>query len=239
MSQRSEKLRRRVEGLERDVADLQAARAGEDRFSQALRSVQAHTAAEEARQRREITNRARQAEQAARTWKTTAYAALVAAIVVLAFSLLAVYADGAEVEPMTSAAAPVVHTVGEPPESNENERIEAALLARAHVIEDCEVSHYDCCEACCCKDDGITASGARATPGVTVAVDPDVIPLGSDVLVDYGDGEICYYRADDVGGAVRGNHIDLCVETHELADQLGMRTATVYWVDPGQLLLPE
>ena len=76
MSQRSEKLRRRVEGLERDVAGLQAAWAGEDRFQQALRSVQAHTTVEEARQRREISNRARQAEQAARTWKITAYAAL-------------------------------------------------------------------------------------------------------------------------------------------------------------------
>ena len=93
------------------------------------------------------------------------------------------------------------------------------------------VSHYDCCVECCGKDDGITASGRRATPGVTVAVDPDVIPLGSDVLVDYGDGEIHYYRADDVGGAVQGNHIDLCVESHELANQLGMRTATVYWVE--------
>ena len=231
MSQRSEKLRRRVEGLERDVAGLQAAWAGEDRFQQALRSVQAHTTVEEARQRREISNRARQAEQAARTWKITAYAALVAAIVVLAFSLLAVYAAGAEVEPTTPAAAPVDQAVGEPPESNENERIEAALLARAHVIEDCVVSHYDCCVACCGKDDGITASGRRATPGVTVAVDPGVLPLGSDVLVDYGDGEIHYYRADDVGGAVQGNHIDLCVESHELANQLGMRTATVYWVE--------
>lgn len=116
-------------------------------------------------------------------------------------------------------------------EAAENEKIEAALLARAHVIKDCVVSHYDCCVACCGKDDGITASGVRATPGVTVAVDPAVIPLGSDVLVDYGDGEIHYMRADDVGGAVQGSHIDLCVESHELANQLGMRTATVYWVE--------
>ena len=28
-------------------------------------------------------------------------------------------------------------------------------------------------------------------------------------------GEIHYYRADDVGGAVRGNHIDLCVDSHD------------------------
>lgn len=113
----------------------------------------------------------------------------------------------------------------------ENELIEAALLGKAHIIKDCTVTHYDCCVACCGKDDGITASGVQATPGVTVAVDPDVIPLGSDVLVDYGDGEIHYYRADDVGAAIKGNRIDLCVESHEEALMLGRRTATVYWVE--------
>ena len=113
----------------------------------------------------------------------------------------------------------------------ENELIEAALLGKAHIIEDCTVTHYDCCVACCGEDDGITASGVQATPGVTVAVDPDVIQLGSDVLVDYGDGEIHYYRADDIGGSVKGNHIDLCVGSHEEALQMGRRTATVYLVE--------
>lgn len=113
----------------------------------------------------------------------------------------------------------------------ENELIEAALLGKAHIIEDCTVTHYDCCVDCCGKTDGITSSGVQATPGVTVAVDPDVIPLGSDVLVDYGDGEIHYYRADDIGGSVKGNHIDLCVCSHEEALQMGRRTATVYWVE--------
>lgn len=113
----------------------------------------------------------------------------------------------------------------------ENDMIESALLGKAHIIEDCTVTHYDCCVACCGKDDGITASGVQATPGVTVAVDPDVIPLGSDVLVDYGDGEIHYYRAEDVGDAVKGSHIDLCVNSHEKALMLGRRTATVYWVE--------
>ena len=59
-----------------------------------------------------------------------------------------------------------------------------------------------------------------------------MIPLGSDVLVDYGDGEIHYYRADDVGGAVKGSHIDLCVTSHTEAEQMGRRMATVYWVEP-------
>lgn len=44
------------------------------------------------------------------------------------------------------------------------------------------------------------------------------------------------YRAEDTGGAVKGNHIDLCVGSHAEALQLGRRTATVYWVDPEEVV---
>ena len=127
----------------------------------------------------------------------------------------------------------------EPPaavqEDYENQRIEAALLAHAVRLDGVTVSHYCTCSTCCGKDDGITASGRQATPGVTVAVDPDVIPLGSDVLVDYGDGEIYYYRADDTGGSIQGRRIDLCVSSHEEALQLGLRPATVYFIAEGMI----
>ena len=118
-------------------------------------------------------------------------------------------------------------------EDFENYYIEQALLAKANKIEDVKVSHYCCCVKCCGKDDGITYSGVKATPGVTVAVDTSIIPLGSDVLVDYGDGVINYYRADDTGSAIKGNELDLCVSSHQEAINLGVRTATVYWVEAG------
>lgn len=117
-------------------------------------------------------------------------------------------------------------------EEYENAHIEAALLEKANVIEDCTVTHYAVCVECCGKTDGITKSGVKATPYVTAAVDPEIIPLGSDVLVDYGDGDIQYYRADDTGGAVHGAHIDLCVGSYDEAMQMGVKTATVYWVAP-------
>ena len=122
-------------------------------------------------------------------------------------------------------------------EAAENEMIEAALLAKATKIENVTVTHYCICEKCCGKSPdhpayGITASGLMSTPGVSVGVDPDVIPLGSDVLVDYGDGEIHYYRADDTGSGVEGNHIDLCVGSHQEALNMGVRSATVWWVMP-------
>lgn len=117
-------------------------------------------------------------------------------------------------------------------EDFENEKIEQALLAKATRLDNVVVTHY-CSELrkhICGTGDGITASGRRVTPYVSVAVDPTVIPLDADVLVDYGDGEIHYYRSDDTGAWINGNHIDLAVETHDEALQLGIKTATVYWV---------
>lgn len=117
-------------------------------------------------------------------------------------------------------------------EDFENEKIEQALLAKATRLDNVVVTHY-CSELrphICGTGDGITASGRQVTPYVSVAVDPTEIPLGADVLVDYGDGEIHYYRADDTGAWINGNHIDLAVETHDEALQMGIKTATVYWV---------
>lgn len=122
-------------------------------------------------------------------------------------------------------------------EAQEAQSVEDALLASATRIDNVTVTHYCICQKCCGKSPdhpayGITASGRYATPYVSVAVDPSVIPLGSDVLVDYGDGVIQYYRADDTGSGVGGKHIDLCVSDHQEARNLGVRTATVYVVPP-------
>lgn len=92
-------------------------------------------------------------------------------------------------------------------------------------IGECTVTYY-CCEpyAHVCGDgDGLTATGLPVTPGV-VAVDPEVIPLGSTVIID---GQA--YLAADTGGAVRGNHVDIAVATHQEAEALGTTTAEV-WV---------
>lgn len=90
------------------------------------------------------------------------------------------------------------------------------------------VSHYCPCVQCCGKSDGVTASGRQAVPYYSVAVDPSVIPLGTVVWLDYGDGVLHEARADDTGGAVQGRKIDLCVGDHQTAQQYGIRTATVY-----------
>lgn len=56
-------------------------------------------------------------------------------------------------------------------EDYENEKIEAALLARAHVIEDCTITNY-CAEKyfhICGDDNGIAADGTPALPWTTCA----------------------------------------------------------------------
>ncbi len=70
---------------------------------------------------------------------------------------------------------------------------------------------------------GLTATGISARRGI-VAVDPDVIPLGTRVYVPgYGMG-----LAADTGGAIVGDKIDLCVESSSEAWRFGRRTVKVY-----------
>jgi uncharacterized protein YabE (DUF348 family) len=76
---------------------------------------------------------------------------------------------------------------------------------------------------------GITRSGTKVRPGV-VAVDPKVIPLGTKLYVksldstpDYG-----FASAEDTGGAIKGNKIDLYMESPEDVRKYGKRKVLVY-----------
>ncbi len=62
-----------------------------------------------------------------------------------------------------------------------------------------------------------------------VAVDPSVIPLGSKVYVTSTDGSWCYgvASAEDTGGAIKGNKIDLCYDGDSWS-WFGRRSCVVY-----------
>lgn len=105
---------------------------------------------------------------------------------------------------------------------HESEKIEAAI--DWHYIEDCTLTAYCACAECCGKSDGITATGTIAQQGVTIAVDPDVIPIGAWVEID---GHL--FHAEDVGGGVCGNHIDVYYDSHEMASAFGVKTRDVRW----------
>lgn len=71
--------------------------------------------------------------------------------------------------------------------------------------------------------DSTTATGTAAVRGV-VAVDPSVIPLGTKLYIPgYG-----IATAEDTGGAINGNRIDLCYNSVNEAFNWGRRTVTVY-----------
>ena len=52
-----------------------------------------------------------------------------------------------------------------------------------------------------------TASGKTIVPDVSIAVDPEVIPLGTWVFVE----DVGWRRADDTGGKIKGQHVDVFV----------------------------
>ena len=68
-----------------------------------------------------------------------------------------------------------------------------------------------------------TATGSVPKRG-TIAVDPDVIPLGSKVyIVGYG-----FATAEDTGGAIKGNIVDLYMDTEQECLNWGRRDVIIY-----------
>lgn len=90
----------------------------------------------------------------------------------------------------------------------------------ARYIDGAQVTWYN--------DQGKTASGTTATSGRTVAVDPDVVPLGSEVEIIMPDGKVFRRIAEDTGGAVKGRVFDVHIdasdeELYELGRTHGVR----------------
>lgn len=88
-----------------------------------------------------------------------------------------------------------------------------------------KITHYCACKKCCGPNaQGITASGKRVEENKTIAVDPKVIALGSQVYIEgYG-----YMEAQDTGSAIKGNIIDVYVADHQEALNLGVVYKDVY-----------
>ena len=88
------------------------------------------------------------------------------------------------------------------------------------------ITHYCPCSICCGPwTDGITSTGVTAMTNHTIAVDPTIIPYGCNVVIN---GQV--YVAEDCGGAIKGNRIDVYVASHEEAWEKGVYYAEVYLV---------
>ena len=127
-----------------------------------------------------------------------------------------------------SASIFYLDCVMQPPEKIEHVRIIEEYIEEVEEPEtvslgEFEITHYCTCPKCCGKwSDGITASGTVATENRTIATDPNVIPTGTEVLID---GQV--FIAEDTGSAITGNRIDIFVASHDEAVNRGRITRIV------------
>lgn len=196
-----------------------------------------------ARQRRRRWQAAMRREQARRR-RLRVIIFLLAALVVLAATitakaLTAVTEAAAEPQQVTvKLETPDIPTATQPTPSCEpvpSQVTEPEELPLSYLGE-FRITHYCACKKCCGKDPshpayGITATSTVATEGRTIAVDPSVIPYGSEVAVFYDDGRICRYIAEDCGGAIDGLEVDVFIADHDRAWNLGVKSGSVYIVN--------
>lgn len=75
----------------------------------------------------------------------------------------------------------------------------------------------------------MTSTGSTAVTNRTIAVDPTVIPYGSKVVIN---GQV--YIAEDCGGAIKNNRIDIYVGSHAEAEEKGVYETEVYLLEEGR-----
>lgn len=99
--------------------------------------------------------------------------------------------------------------------SNETEMVDKSYTQTEKFV----VTAYCPCQSCSGKWGYQTSTGVRAKQGRTIAVDPTVIPYGSKVIVNGHK-----YVAEDCGGAIKGNRLDIFFESHSDALEFGKQS---------------
>lgn len=152
-----------------------------------------------------------------------AAACLVATILLIAISILATSAQAVEAIPGESSGIIEEHDPAWDIPATESAVCNDVFLGEFTLTAYCP-------GRCCCGKwaSGYTATGALATEGRSIAVDPKVIPYGTHVLLIWPDGTQHSYIAEDCGGCVNGNHIDVLFDDHRAARVFGVQSAMVY-----------
>lgn len=107
--------------------------------------------------------------------------------------------------------------------SAESEEKKAELPEEKNYVEFSVIcTAYCSCVECSGIYGNNTSTGVLATAKRTIAVDPSVIPYGTKVEID---GSV--YVAEDCGGAIKGNKIDIYFDTHEETESFGVQEKIV------------
>jgi 3D (Asp-Asp-Asp) domain-containing protein len=151
-------------------------------------------------------------------------------VTMIVICLIALYISGIEVDAAYNTINELQTEIALIEKHNKNLELELQdaknlkeTLSTASYIGEFEVTYYCSCEKCCGKTDGITYTGTQATEGRTIAVDPNIIPLGSKVIID---GQT--YIAEDIGGTIKNLRVDIYVSDHQKALNLGRTTKEVF-----------
>ena len=93
-----------------------------------------------------------------------------------------------------------------------------------------KLTSYCSCHLCCGewaynRPNGIVygAIGEELKEDYSIAVDPSVIPYGTEVIIN---GKV--YKAQDCGGGIKGNEIDIYFENHNDALEFGVKYAEIF-----------
>lgn len=95
-----------------------------------------------------------------------------------------------------------------------------------------KVTAYCPCSKCCGQwadnpKTKITSTGAGAYEGVTIAVDPKLIPYGTKLYTK----EFGVRMATDCGGAIKGKRLDLYFSSHAKALEFGVKNVRLYAIE--------
>ena len=144
-------------------------------------------------------------------------------------------------EAETTTVKTVVVTTTKPVTTTAAPTTTKAATTQSNYIGYFKITVYCACSICCGKyaanrpvdaNGNVIVKGAAGrvlVPQYSIAVDPKVIPLGKTVTFN---GKT--YRADDTGGAVKGNVIDIYsgtdhAEANRIASSMKSQYANVYW----------
>jgi len=159
----------------------------------------------------------------------------IGALIATSFVLLAANTQETTVKAQTETPAVIEKAVVVELPEPEPEEPETISLGEFRLTAFCS------CQRCCGKwalnrpvDEAgnqivIGASGERLIAGVSIAVDKEVIPYGSTVVINGKE-----YIAHDCGGAIKENRIDVYFENHQEAVKFGVQYAEVFMKERGE-----